>query len=122
MFPEPSLQLGSARNPDKRKLRPIMLQTTFGNQVDSRKESPVGVIISAPVSARLAMRPATSAAFVGPSPLHYPPVPSCGPQPLSTFYTAARTPLNLKEDRWRNMERIQRLNATPAPSHYYPRC
>ena len=123
MFPSTSKPLGSARNPDKRLVRPVLLQSQFGPQVDSRKSNlSKGGRMAPPGSARLHIASVpTATSFVSPSPLHYQLVPSCGVQPLSNYSTAARTPLNLKEDRWRPAERVQRANATPAPSAYYPK-
>ena len=120
----------SARESLFKKPRPIELQSMFGTQVDSRRESPVGTVFAnGPL--RVSSRAATPRnvapisrrpdVFSSPGPLEYRLVPSCGPQPLSSFLTASRVSLNQTEDRWKPMERLQRLNATPGPAAYFPR-
>lgn len=121
MFPRAS----TPRAPDaeawvasKRKLRPVKLQSTFGMQVDSRRASPIGTVFS---NAGQRPPPSPEIAIASPGPLTYKLVPSCGEQVLSPFLTAARVSLRMKEDRWLPMERVQRLNSTPAPSAYFPK-
>lgn len=118
MYPQQSARgVGPSKRIPTRQMR---LQTSFGQQVDSRRQSPAGVVI-AELTARNTTQLQTMSVQTTPSPNKYLQVPSCGPQPLSSFMTAARTPLRLTEDRWKPMERVARLNATPSPSEYYPR-
>ena len=112
----------------RNKQRPIELQSMFGMQVDSRRESPVGVVFAnGPLhGGKLPSSPPVlprrkAAVFSTPSPLEYRLVPSCGPQPLSSHMTASRVSLHQTEDRWDRMERYQRANMTPAPNAYFPR-
>ena len=104
--------------PEKRKkLEPLRLQSCFGTQVDSRRASPASIVFGT-IPKPPSRRPIGGGI---PPPTQYLLIPACGPQPLSPYYTAERVSLKMKEDRWLPMERVLRLNATPAPSAYNPK-
>lgn len=130
----PTVRASSAPAARRSKPRPIKLQLSmFGEQVDSRRMSPVSVVFAQPqrinsdakprlVTPRADFRAQRAAeVFSTPSPLTYSLVPSIGPQPLSPFFTASRVSLRQHEDRWEPQDRLRRINATPAPNAYFPR-
>lgn len=128
----------------RRKPRPVLLSSTFGPQVDSRKCSMQGCSFAgspflSPLSRHrkgtprefseegpLPMRVGVRQQFLldapyTPGPLNYYHCGSVGPQPLSPFPSSLCVSLHQNEDRWEPGNRLRRLNMTPAPNAYYPR-
>ena len=106
--------------PDRTKLKPIRMQSTFGVQSDSRKISPATVVFGVTRPPAVSRLPPNFTAATSPGPSTYKLVPAIGNQPLSPFMTASRISLKMTDDRWGAMERFMRGNMTPAPSAYQP--
>ena len=102
-------------------LRPMELRSTFGEQPNSNRESPAGIVLHGGPS-RFDIpgeRPARPGAWFGPPGPNLTASSAFGLQPLSVMSTASRIP-SFSEERWASIERFQRATATPGPGTYNP--